>query len=438
MIRRCTFLGCLLGLAQLLCGQVAAAQTVKLRLMAEGFVSPTTTVPLPGSGGRLIVGDQVGVARLMEKDGTLHDDAFLDLSKTMVKLNSGFDERGLLSIALHPKYTSNGRLFVVYNTPRRESVPTNWDCTLRLSEFKAIGKDRSRVDPGSEKVLLEIDKPHFNHNGGCLAFGPDGLLYLSVGDGGAGNGVGVGHSKISNGQDLTTLLGKILRLDVNTAKGYRIPSDNPFAKGGGRPEIYAYGFRNPWRISFDRGGNHELFAGDIGQTLYEEVNLVTRGGNYGWFIREGDICFDPANANVPKPSCPTVGADGKPLLSPILAYKNPNGFRKDPEAIGISVMGGFVYRGSLIPALRGKYVFGDWSKAWAVPEGVFLLGSPGTSTNAKWTLATLGVKVEDGLKWKAYITGFAEDDEGELYVMTNASNGLVGKTGKVYKLVGLE
>lgn len=441
MIQSRTLLCSLLALGQAVCLSLNAAQTLKLRLMSEGFVSPTTTAAVPGSPSRTVVADQTGVARIMEGDGTLQDDAFLDVRSRMVKLNSGFDERGLLGLVLHPKFASNGKVYASYSAPRREAMPTNWDCTLRISEFRATGKPTPRVDLSSERVILEIDKPYFNHNGGCIAFGPDGYLYISVGDGGNGNGVGIGHSPISNGQDLNTLLGKILRLDVDHGSPYRIPRDNPYAKSGGRPEIFAYGFRNPWRIAFDRGGNHDLLVGDIGQTLYEEINLVQKGGNYGWFIREGNICFNSAEPQTPKASCVDHGADGKPLIDPILAYKNPNGFRKDESAIGISVMGGYIYRGKAIPALQGQYVFGDWSRAWALPEGVFLLGHNPTGKgkgSGPWTMETLNVKVEDGLKWRAYITGFGEDSEGELYVMTNASNGLVGKTGKVYKIVGLE
>ena len=272
MIQPRTILGCLLAASMALCFPVTAAQTLRLRLMSEGFVSPTTTAAIPGSGGRTIVADQPGVARIMEKDGTLQDEPFLDVRGRMVKLTAGFDERGLLGLALHPKFAANGKIYASYSAPRRESVATNWDSTLRISEFTAKGNPTTGAEVSSERVLLEIDKPYFNHNGGCLAFGPDGFLYISVGDGGNANGLGVGHSRISNGQDLQTLLGKILRIDVDHGKPYRVPRDNPFAKSGGRPEIYAYGLRNAWRISFDRGGSHDLFAGDIGQTLYEEIN----------------------------------------------------------------------------------------------------------------------------------------------------------------------
>lgn len=412
---------------------------IKLRLMAEGFVSPSVAVPLDAKSGQMLVADQSGVVRVMKRDGSLGENLFLDLTSRMVKLNAGFDERGLLGLALHPKFESNRKLYVFYNAPRRLSAPAEWDCTSRVSEFQVRKENRLTVDLASERVLLEIDKPYFNHNGGSIAFGSDGYLYISTGDGGNGNGLGMGHSPISNGQDLTTLLGKILRIDVNRGSPYGIPRDNPFVSGNAKPEIYAYGLRNPWRMSFDRGGTHDLFVGDIGQTLYEEVNRIVKGGNYGWFIREGNICFDPKNPNTPKDSCPTVGADHKPLLGPILHYKNPNGFRNDPETIGISVIGGYVYRGKALTKLQGAYVFGDWSRTWGIANGVFMAGRKNAGGSGEtWSLELLSPVLEDGGKWKGYITAFGEDAEGELYVLSNASNGLVGRTGKVWKLIATE
>ncbi|MBI1839840.1 MAG: PQQ-dependent sugar dehydrogenase [Verrucomicrobia bacterium] len=407
--------------------------------MAEGFVSPTTLATLDARTGQILVGDQVGVIRVMEKDGALRPEPFLDLTSRLTKLNSGFDERGLLGLALHPKFNQNRRFYVYYSAPKRLSTPEGWDHTSRLSEFQVRKENRLSVDLASEKVILEIDKPYFNHNGGCIAFGPDHFLYIPTGDGGNGNGKGIGHSPISNGQDLNTLLGKMLRIDVDHGNPYAIPSDNPYAKGGGKPEIFAYGLRNPWRMSFDRGGQHDLFVGDIGQTLYEEINRVVKGGNYGWFIKEGSICFNPDNEKIARTNCVDKGGDGKPLIGPILSYKNPNGFRNDKEAIGISVMGGFVYRGKAMPKLQGHYVFGDWSKNWGLPQGAFMLGRhSGSVGNESWALEMLIPVMEDGGQWKGYITGFGEDASGELYVLVNSSNGLVGKTGKVFKLIAAE
>jgi glucose/arabinose dehydrogenase len=298
-----------------------------------------------------------------------------------------------------------------------------------VSEFKVTEGNLAQVDLGSERLLLQIDQPQFNHNCGRLLFGPDGYLYIGSGDGGQGNDTGLGHNpQIGNGQDLTTHLGKILRIDVDKGQPYGIPSDNPYASGGGgKPEIYAYGFRNPWGISFDRAGSRELFAADVGQDAWEEVNVVTRGGNYGWRIREGFDCFDPKSSLKPPADCPKVGADGKPLIEPILVYKNFKRFMKDPDAKGISITGGYVYRGKAIPELAGKYVFGDWSRAWVNPDGVLFVASRGA--DKKWTMETLPVKVA------GYIVAFGEDDDGELYVLTTGNNALKPRTGKVFKLV---
>jgi glucose/arabinose dehydrogenase len=224
------------------------------------------------------------------------------------------------------------------------------------------------------------------------------------------------------------LLGKILRIDIDKGEPYGIPSDNPFAAGGnGKPEIYAYGFRNPWGISFDREGARELFASDVGQDAWEELNIVVKGGNYGWRIREGLECFDPKNSLKPPADCPKVGADGKPLIEPILVYKNSKRFMKDPEAKGTSVTGGYVYRGKAIPSLVGKYVFGDWSRAWVNPDGVLFTATRGT--DKKWTMETLIPNVG------GYVVAFGEDSDGEVYVTTTGNNVLKGKTGKVLKLV---
>lgn len=407
---------------------------VRLRLVAEGFVSPTALATLDGKTGLMALADQVGRVWGVERDGSVRGDAILDLRSRMVAVKEGFDERGLLGLAVHPAFASNHRFYVFYNAPKRASAPADWDCVSRVSEFRMKQGSVVEADPASERVLLEIDKPYYNHNGGSLAFGADGFLYISTGDGGNGNGRGRGHSPISNGQDLTTLLGKVLRIDVDHGTPYGIPSDNPYAKGGGRPEIFAYGFRNPWRMSFDRGGDHELFVGDIGQDLYEEVDLVVKGGNYGWFVREGRHCFNPDNPKEAPDTCPDRGADGRPFVDPILEYKNPNRFMKDPDAGGISVMGGYVYRGRAIPALQGQYVFGDWSKSWGVPKGLFFRA---TRAAGAWTRHELGAEFEDGGEFKAYITGFGEDADGELYVFTNASNGVVGRTGKLCRLVGV-
>ncbi len=409
----------------------ADAAGVGLKVVAEGFTSPTVLVPLANESGQLLLADQVGTIHLLSKDGKPQEKAFLDLRSKLTKLNEGFDERGVLGVALHPKFRDNRKLYVYYSAPRRKETPEKWDHTSHLSEFTA-SSDFTQADPASERILMQIDKPQFNHNGGRMEFGPDGFLYVGVGDGGQGNDTGLGHSPQGNGQDTTVLLGKILRIDVNQGKPYGIPTDNPFADGTkGRPEIYAYGLRNPWGIAFDRGGKHELFAADVGQDSFEEVNIITKGGNYGWRIREAFSCFDPKKPLNPPADCPKVGAMGEPLIDPILAYKNFKRFPKDPESKGISITGGYVYRGKGLSPLVGKYVFADWSRAWVNPDGVLYAASP-DGASGKWTLETLDVP---GGKLGAYVLAFGQDADGELYVLTNGSNSLKGKTGKVLKLV---
>ena len=188
-------------------------------------------------------------------------------------------------------------------------------------------------------------------------------------------------------------------------------------------------------MSFDRAGTHEFFVADVGQNRFEEVNIIVKGGNYGWNMREGFTCFDPKKPNTPPENCPKTDADGKPLIDPIVAYKNFNAFRKDPESRGISVTGGYVYRGKAIPQLQGKYVFADWSKNWAKADGTMFVATRPESSTDQWKLEPLELASQPKGNVPEYIVSFGEDAEGELYVMTNNKNGLMGKTGKVFKLV---
>jgi len=400
--------------------------TIALKQIADGLVAPLLLTQLPD--GRILIGDQVGTVHVLGADGKLSEELFFDVRPKLAKLNQGFDERGLLGLALHPQFKENNRIFVYYSAPKRAEAPADWDHTSHVSEFKVTG---GKVDANSERVLLQIDKPYFNHNGGRMAFGPDGYLYIAMGDGGNANDRGK-RPDTGNGQNLDTLLGKILRIDVNKGQPYGIPQDNPFVGGKGKPEIYAYGLRNPWGMSFDRGGKHEFFASDVGQDRFEEVNIITKGGNYGWSLREGFGCFDPKAPTKPPEDCPKKGANGEPLLDPILAYKNFKGFARDPEATGISVTGGYVYRGKAVPGLEGKYVFADWSRNWAKADGVMLVAS---RNGEKWSWQPLEVEGQTKGSVGAYVTAFGEDNSGELYVLTNGRNMVTGTTGKVYKIV---
>jgi len=421
------------ALSTWLFGSALAAPSVTLELVATNFVSPTTLVSEPKTEN-LLVADQAGVIYRVKKGGAT--EPWLDLTTKTAKLNQGFDERGILGLALHPDFADNGRAFVVYSAPRRASAPESWDNTWTLSEFKT---ENGVAKLDSEKKLLEIDKPYFNHNGGSIAFGADGYLYAGVGDGGAGNdkedsakpAVG-GHSPGGNGQDLNRLLGKILRLDVSKPGVLGIPSDNPYAKGGGRPEIYAWGIRNPWRISFDRE-THQLYVADIGQDLYEEVDIIKKGGNYGWPVREGFHCFNQEDGRNTPEECPCVGKDGKQFIDPAFEYKSYRSFPRDPGALGISITGGYVYRGKAIPALVGKYVFADWSRNMAVADGVLYVASH-VGKGASWSIEKLSPQSHPD-KLGMCIPAFGEDADGELYVMTNNSSQLVGHSGKVWKIV---
>jgi len=416
--------------------QVTQAElpALKLKLFAEGFTSPSALTPLNDGKGTLLLADQVGLVHLVTASGMVRGQPFLSLTHRMVKLNLGFDERGLLGIAAHPDFKTNGKIYVYYSAPLRESAPSDWNHTARISEFTLMEEDSERIDLDSEKVLLSIDQPYFNHNAGSIAFGPtDGFLYIAVGDGGNANGRGIGHSEIGNSQDLSNLLGKILRIDVNKGDLYGIPSDNPFQGAKVKSEIYALGLRNPWRISFDREGDHTLFAADIGQNLYEEVNIITKGANYGWNVREGFHCFNPLKPMETPEDCPDTDVRGHAFTDPILEYKNVKAFRNDPDALGISITGGYVYRGKSIDGLAGNYIFADWSRNWAMADGVILSGSKGE--NGQWSLQTAEIEGPADGKIGSYIVAFGEDTKGEIYVLTNATNGLMNRKGKVYKIV---
>lgn len=415
-------------------------QAVSLKEMSSGFTSPIhlESIQTSKSGEQWIVVDQVGVIyRVDPASGEKSE--FLDLRSRLIDLNQGaFDERGALGFAAHPDFTENGRVFVYYSAPLREGAPEGWNHTSHISEFHASAEEgRLKVDPGSEKIILQIDEPQFNHNSGSLAFGPDGFLYISVGDGGAGNDDGLGHTEgTGNAQDISNLLGSILRIDVNSGSPYSVPEDNPFVgQQKGRKEIYAYGLRNIWRMRFDPGGDRQLFASDVGQNHYEEVNIITKGGNYGWKIREGMHCFHPTKV-LEDDDCPKVAADGTPLIDPIIEYKNLNKFRNDPEAFGICIAGGAVYRGKGIPKMNGCYIFADWSRNWGRASGTALVGfPPGWQGQEKWSARPMKLAdYPDGVL-NAYITGIGQDASGEVYILTNDSNRLAGATGKIFKIV---
>lgn len=242
------------GAAQTTCGNQAELPNVRLQAVAEGLVSPVFLTSPAGDSRRFIV-ERTGLIYILNENDELVEQPFLDISDRMVDLNEEYDERGFLGLAFHPNYAENGHFYVYYSAPLRDSAPDNWNHTSHASEFTISEDDPNVAAPNSERVLLEVDQPQMNHNGGALAFSPeDGYLYISLGDGGADD-VAVGHPPIGNGQDITSVLGDILRIDVDRGyQGYAIPQDNPFVEREGADEIYAWGWRNPWRMSFDRGG----------------------------------------------------------------------------------------------------------------------------------------------------------------------------------------
>ena len=321
-------------------------------------------------GLQVIPGDERH-ALLLTKDGMIRRadlgdssaalTTFMDIREKIIR-NPGMEE-GLLGLAFAPDYASSGKFYVYYSAgdPRRAVI----------SRFVASGE---RADSATEHVLLEIGEPYANHNGGALAFGPDGNLYIGVGDGGS---AGDPHG---NGQNRGTLLGKILRIDVS-GEDYAIPVSNPL-KSPDRPEIWAYGLRNPWRISFDPE-NGRLWAADVGQNKWEEVDVIERGGNYGWNIMEGGHCYKPAS-----------GCDDTGLIRPLAEYSHD---------LGCSITGGFVYHGASMPELRGWYLYGDFcsGRVWALNAH----GGPGSEP----------VELANA---KAGISSFAQDAAGEAYLVT--------------------
>lgn len=405
---------------------------VGLELVVDGLAAPLALKPAGDDSERLFVLDQTGQIWILTPEGQLMDEPFLDVSDRMVELSAGYDERGLLGLAFHPDFVENGRFYVYYSAPLREGAPSDWNHTSHLSEFVVSEEDPDVADADSERILMQVDQPQSNHNAGQIAFGPDGYLHIPLGDGGGANDTGVGHNPdIGNGQDISVLLGSILRIDVDGGDPYGIPSDNPFVGEEGRDEIYAYGFRNPYRIAFDAGGEYQLFVGDAGQNLWEEVDIVTIGGNYGWNIKEGTHCFDPQNPDTSPKECPDTGPMGEPLIDPIIEYQNGNA----PGGLGLAVVGGMVYRGDALPAFQGRYIFGDWSTSFGQPDGILLVATPPATTGEVWSFEEVRVATEENGRLGRYLLSFGQDTDRELYVLTSDTSGPTGDTGKAFRIV---
>jgi glucose/arabinose dehydrogenase len=405
-----------------LCGCGSQKRTppkLQLELVADGFTSPVALVDPSGGSNRLFVVEQTGLIWILV-EGDRIQEPFLDLREHVVELNSFYDERGLLGLAFHPDFAANGRFYVSYSAPLRAGISLDeWDHTTYISEFSVSKGNPNQADPDSERVLLAIDKPGYNYEAGHIAFGPDGYLYIATGDSVRDPATEAGQYA----QDTSSLLGKILRIDVNgtadIGETYLIPNDNPFASGGGLPEIFAYGFRNPYRFSFDitDSGESRFFVADVGQALMEEVSLVEAGGNYGWPIREGTTCFNSQNWSQPLGNCSTNG-----LSEPVIAYAHQG----DLSAI----IGGAVYHGEVIPEVAGGYVFGDWGRGL----GHLFVAYPRGFGFGLWEITEIPLETEIG-----QLLGIGQDPSGELYLLTKAPGlGAIGNSGSIYKLVPAE
>jgi len=348
---------------------------IAVEVVAAGFDDPVHLVAPPGDP-RLFVVERPGQVWVLH-DGTPTDTPFLDI-RPLVGTGG---ERGLLSLAFHPDYAANGRFFVSHTDSAGDT---------RVVEY-AVSEDPDRADPGSARNVLEVDQPFGNHNGGKILFGPDGRLYVALGDGGSG-GDPLGH-----GQDPGTLLGALLRIDVDGGTPYTVPPDNPYVGvPGARDELWAIGLRNPWRISFDEVEG-VLYVADVGQNRWEEVNAVPAGEgghNYGWNVMEGESCFQPTD-------CEPAG-----LTLPVLTYPIP--------AEGCAVIGGWVYRGEAIPEVVGHYFYSDWCAGWLRS---FRLEGGEAVDRRSWEVGSLG-RVES----------FGKDADGELYLLSSEG-------GRVLRLI---
>ncbi len=433
---------------------------VRLQAVATGMAAPDYGISPPGDMDRLFVIEQNGLLRILQ-NGVLQPGAALDMqSRVSPPFNpaNANDERGFLGLAFHPGFNDANSLgHRTLYTYSSEPIPENTQPTyiapnnavqnykLVVNEWKMSAGDSNVVDPTTRREIISFGKNAGNHNGGTIAFGPDGYMYLAVGDGGNANDVGASHIEPGgNAQNLTTPLGKMLRFDpllpalnpgsadpVSPNGQYRVPTTNPFQGAGQVPEIYAYGLRNPYRFAFDRATG-ELILADVGQNNIEEINRIVLGGNYGWAVKEGTFLFDRATGTIGAP--PGNNSPGLPagLIDPI---SGPMGTLQYDHGDGISVTGGFVYRGTAIPELVGKYVFGDLAIRNAPPrvDGRLFYADLQMGTIHEFLLPQFAAGIlPNGLT----VHGFGEDGAGELYAMvTNTPAN--GTGGIVYKFVAI-
>jgi len=427
----------------------ATADTpVGLELVADDLTAPVDFAAPDDGSGRLFVVEQTGTIRVVSPDGEVLGEPFLDVTDLLVEMDDGYTERGLLGLAFHPQYAENGRFFVYYSAPLAEGAPEGWDHTSHLSEFRVSADNENVADAGSEQVIMTVDQPQSNHNGGHITFGLDGYLYIPLGDGGGANDTDEGHTEdLGNAQDLTNLLGSILRIDVDTpgegGQAYSIPEDNPFVDREDVPsEIWAYGVRNPYDISVDSEGEYSILVSDAGQELFEEVSIAHAGDNLGWNIREGTHCFDPENTDTPPEQCSDTGADGEPLVHPVIEYDRSN--------FGTVITGAYVYRGMALSEYQGQLFFVEWNTAIGDgADGAVFVAEPGDQMAATgvdeglWDFERIELEQPDGASEEGmgtgfYITAIAADAEGELYILANDAATPEEGAGAVYRLVPAE
>jgi glucose/arabinose dehydrogenase len=408
---------------------------IQLKTIASGLTAPVFATSAPGDPNDLFVVDQTGKIDVIH-NGILQPTPLLDLTslESAIPLKTGYDERGALGLAFSPGFadpTSSGfHTLYTYESEAAGTATADFgpasgtltgaiDHQNVLTQWKVEAGNPNVVDTTTQRDLLREDHPALNHNGGTIAFGPDGDLYLAIGDGGTANDSGNGHIvSTGNAQSLSVIMGKVLRIDPNgnnSANGkYGIPADNPFVGVSGEdPEIYAYGLRNPYRFSFD-SATGKLILGDVGQNEVEEVDNIVKGGNYGWVTKEGTFLFD-RNTGLDNP----VNSPGSPpgLIDPLLEYDHTQ---------GNAVIGGFVYHGTLLPGLDGKYVFGDLSNGTFGPDGrLFYADLNSGQINEFAMAAPLGM----------YLKGIGEGPDGEIYVMASTAVGPTGTGGVVLEIV---
>ena len=395
--------------------------SIRLEKIAEGFTSPVALIDPDDGSQRMFVVDQSGLIWILSDEKRM-EKPFLDLRQKIVALNSFYEERGLLGLAFHPDFVANGRFYVSYSGQLRNGLsPDEWDHTTYISEFTVSVADPNQADSESERILLAMDKPGYNYEAGHIAFGPDGFLYIATGD-------SVRDPATESGkfaQDKSSLLGKILRIDVDgtsdLGQAYLIPADNPFVSGAGLPEIFAYGFRNPYRFSFDisDSGEVRLFVADVGQAMMEEVDIVEPGGNYGWPIQEGTACFNVQSWNQPLENCSTNN-----LSEPIFAYTHNDNLS--------AIIGGGIYHGSSIPELEGSYIFGDWGRG----EGRLFAAFPASFPSRSWAIEEIQIEPPGNQSALGQLLGIGQDQAGEFYLLTKAPGvGVTGNTGAIYRVV---